>query len=209
MDRNEKSYEAGSLVCHRIAPGSTGTFTIRVGAGAARPPIFSSCGRDKEFRWSRGGGRPSIRPSGPTRDEDIQFPSPFYEAFRVKGGSGFQVMSVFPVWRLRVCWHCGRNVLVVESRVLRGSTFYAVGSGSAVPVPRSGLLRAQRSGWWELSEYRRLSAQGEVAHAPPGPVPAGSGRAGRVWAQASLAPDGTSPVSARRHSAISSFRGAR
>ncbi len=117
-----------------------------------------------------------------------------------------------PLWVGGICgWfvcHAGSERFVLRSRGLRGPTFYPVGSGCAVAVPRSRLLRAQRSEWWEPSEYRRLSARVRSAHTPPGPASAASGRSGRVGsrAQAQRAPLGTRPVSARRHSAISSLR---
>ena len=50
---------------------------------------------------------------------------------------------------------------------------------------------------WGPSVLRRLSAQPPIGHSPPSPVPAVSGRPGMVRSrdQASLAPDGTRPVS--------------
>ena len=137
----------------------------------------------------------------------------FYEATVVKRESGY-VSGTTPVLP---------RSSGPELRIARLGTFLSSGArrvartlllSGRFPAPRrirapSRMLRAQRSGRWDPSTSRRLSAQVMFGHTSARPSadhirPDWIGRS-RVD-QAQRAPIGTRPVSENRHSAMSSLR---
>ena len=94
--------------------------------------------------------------------------------------------------------------------MLRGPSFYPAGFRlHAGSVPQSRMLRAQRSGRWDPSTSRRLSAQVMFGHTSARPS---ADHIRPDWIgisrvdQAHRAPIGTRPVSENRQSAMSSLR---